>query len=408
MTVRTKKYWGNATPPGYKLAIRMNWEPLLAKRTAAMPRGTVREFLKHAGRPGVISFAGGLPAPELFPLEAVSRAAEEVAARRGAQALQYGQTEGISELRDYLAGRLGTSAENVLITTGAQQALDILGRVLLDPGDIAVVENPTYLSLLSAWRPLGVNFRGVPLEDEFSRALEPRPKLLYCMPNFQNPQGTTLSLEVRQKLALVSNALPIIEDDAYGELRYEGEALPSIHELTGGRAIYVGTFSKVLAPGLRIGWIVAPRPLLDVCVRAKQAMDLHTSTFNQYLAWELIRAGTIETQLPILRREYKARRDAMLGALQREMPAGVSWSKPAGGMFILARLPENQSGRELAQASFHENVLIVPGEDFHVAGGQDTFRLNFSNASIPTIDEGIARLGKIVCRSAAGTDRRNR
>lgn len=371
----------------------MKWNGLLAERAALMPRSTVREFLKHAARPGVISFAGGLPAPELFPLEAAAAAADRALTRHGAKAMQYGQTEGIVELREYLAARFGTKLEDVLITCGGQQALDVIGRVLLNPGERVLVENPTYLSLLSAWRPLGVSFHALNIEEVHdTRALA--PKLLYCMPNFQNPTGLSLSLEERERLA--SSGLPLVEDDAYGELRYEGERLPGLRELAPERTIFVGTFSKVLAPGLRVGWIVAPGELMDVLVRAKQGMDLQTGTFNQYVAWEMISAGVIEVQLPALRREYKLRRDAMLAALAEELPSSVSWTNPSGGMFLFVRLLEGENARELARRALEADVLIVPGEDFHVSGGQNTFRMNFSNASIELIREGVRRLGRLL------------
>ena len=380
----------------------MNWEHKLGRRAALMPRNTVREFLKHAARPGVTSFAGGLPAAELFPQAAVESAASRVLARHGSKALQYGQTEGVPELREYLARKFHSPVENVLITSGAQQALDVIGRVLLDPGDPVLVENPTYLSLLSAWRPFDPKFRGVDLNDDatLARALEPEPKVLYCMPNFQNPAGTTLALDRRRRLAeLVSErGLLIVEDDAYGELRYDGEPLPSLFELSGGKVIFAGTFSKVLAPGLRVGWIVAPRELTDAFVRAKQGMDLHTSTFTQYLAWELIEAGVVESQLPILRREYRARRDAMLEALAGAMPPVCAWNTPQGGMFLLLRLPPQISAREAARAALERNVLVVPGDDFHVAGGTNTLRLNFTNSQPEAIRHGIATLGELVTR----------
>jgi len=377
----------------------LDWAGLFAGRAALTRRSTVREFLKHAARPGMISFAGGLPAPELFPAKAVRHAAETVLARHAAQALQYGETEGVPALRDWLARRHGVAPENVLITSGAQQALDLLGRVFVNPGDRVLVENPTYLALLSAWRPFGAVFQAADSDGdgmEVDAASAAGAKLAYVVPNFQNPQGTTLALERRHALIRLAADLGmvIVEDDPYGELRYEGAAQPSLLELAGigGPVIRVGTVSKILAPGFRLGWVIAAAPVIQQLVSAKQAMDLHTSTFNQMIVLHLLEAGEVEKQLPILRQEYRARRDAMLTALGSNMPAGVTWTRPAGGMFLLAALPPARGARELAQAGLEAKVIIVPGDDFHVQGGANTFRLNFSNAQPAQIEIGIARL----------------
>jgi 2-aminoadipate transaminase len=347
-------------------------------------------------------------------MEAVRAASERVLHKHGSKSLQYGESEGVVELRAHLANQNGVSTENILITSGGQQGLDLIGRVLLDSGDLVLVENPTYLALLSAWRPLEVSFGAIGSDQEgliireVAQSLQLRPKLLYVVPNFQNPQGTTLSLQRRVELAELSRNLISVEDDPYGELRYEGDTIPSLFEIGNrveGSVIKVGTFSKVLAPGFRIGWIIAAAELIDKLVQAKQAADLHTSTFNQYLALELVSAGVVDQQIPLLRDEYRRRRDAMLAELATHMPAGVDWTKPAGGMFLLVTLPEGCSAADLAQLAIQDHVLIVPGEDFHIVGGTNTFRLNFSNADPKKIREGIARLGPLVSEAIEKADR---
>jgi 2-aminoadipate transaminase len=281
----------------------MDWEKLFASRTAQMRRSAIRELLKVTAHPDMISFAGGLPAPELFPIQEIERACGQVLTQHGGRALQYGETEGVAELRDWIAGRvaregLSIGRENVMIVSGAQQGLDLIGRVLLDHGDKVIVENPTYLALLSAWRPLGVIFLPAPSDADGMRVevIEPllreHPKLVYVVANFHNPQGTTLSLERREQLVNLARqyGVGVVEDDPYGELRLHGPPLPSLfsissrdHEPQKNSVIRVGTFSKVLAPGLRVGWIIAAEGVIERLVRAKQAIDLHTSTFNQLI-----------------------------------------------------------------------------------------------------------------------------
>jgi 2-aminoadipate transaminase len=367
-------------------------------------------------RPGMISFAGGLPAPELFPIEQVKAASEAVLRTNSTRALQYGESEGIPELRDYIARRFSKNErevkrENVVITSGGQQALDLIGRVLLDSGDKVLVENPTYLALLSAWRPYGPEF--IALEttveggqatfefNDLAQKLSLNPKVLYLVPNFQNPQGTTLSVAGRKQLlsAVSKTETLIVEDDPYGELRYDGEFPPSIFELAGPNGhnvVNVGTFSKVLAPGFRVGWAVGPAELIDKLVLSRQGMDLHTSTFTQLVIWELIRTGVLDAQLPILRERYRERRELMMAEMEKQFPSSVRWTRPEGGMFLMVQLPEGISARELAARALEKNVLFVPGDDFHLEGGHNTFRLNFSNASREMICEGIRRLGELL------------
>jgi len=417
MARRTKKYWLRSLAAGY--AAGMNWQPCFAQRTAQMRRSTVRELLKVTAQPDMISFGGGIPAPELFPVVEITEATAAVLRRSSEPALQYGETEGIAGLRDWVAARFSrphcpVRRENVMIVTGSQQALDLIGKVFVDAGDRVLVENPTYLAMLSAWRPLQPAF--VPLPSDADGAdvcalpalLTPAAKLLYLVPNFQNPLGTTLNLPRRRRLleSLRASNTILVEDDPYGELRYAGEPLPSLLELDAvddadgefkTRVIHLGTFSKVLAPGLRVGWVIAPTAVIDKLVQAKQAADLHTSTFCQYVVLELLRNGVLERQLPRLRAEYGRRRDAMLSALTAHFPAEAKWTRPDGGLFLLVTLPSHVDAGELLKKALAQNVAFVPGDDFHLNGvGINTMRLNFSNASPEKIAAGVERLGRVL------------
>ena len=388
-----------------------------SERAARMSRSAVREFVKLTTRPGLISFAGGLPAPELFPVQEMEDAATRVFSRIGAGALQYGETEGLPELRDWLARAFSTASfevrrEHVLITNGAQQALHLLGLVLLDEQDTVLAENPTYLALLSAWRTLGAQFRALPCDAqgicveqlESSRARHDcHPKLLYVQPNFQNPQGTTLPAHRRPRLIEWARArkLFLIEDNAYGELRYEGEALPHLLQLAGSTTAaspdhagvaHVGTFSKVIAPGLRIGWVIGPANLIDKLTQAKQAADLHTSTLNQYLVLDLLQDGLLERHLPVLRSAYRTRRNTMLSALARHFPKDLP-THPQGGLFVMLSFADQRNTRNLLPHALARGVAFVPGDEFYLDGtGHNTMRLNFSNASPEKIEEGLAKL----------------
>jgi 2-aminoadipate transaminase len=386
----------------------MNWTEKFAERSAVMKRSPIRELLKVGNRPGMVSLAGGLPAAELFPIAEIEAATQRVLREHGRKALQYGETEGLPELRDWIADSMGARRENILITTGAQQGLDLLGRILLNSGDRVVVENPTYLAALSAWRPNGVRFLAAPTDaDGLSvEALPPllaqNPKLLYTQPNFQNPQGTTLAAERRPKLIQLAreHAVPLIEDDPYGELWFDSPPLKSLFELEGdpnGHVVYLGTFSKTLAPALRVGWVIGAEALLDKLALAKQSADLQSSTFNQHIALEILRSGLLEKQIPKLRAAYRERRDAMLEALEKYFPNDATWTKPAGGLFVWVTLRPQLNALDLLPHAVEQNVTFVPGEDFHTDGtGQNTMRLNFSNATVEQIHCGIERLAKVI------------
>lgn len=399
----------------------MNWDGRFAARTAQMKRSTVREILKLTARPEVISFAGGLPAPELFPVERIQQATDTVLAERGREALQYSTTEGMRELREWIAtrmsaGKLVVHPDNILIVSGSQQAIDLAARVLLDEGDHVVVENPTYVGMLQCWKPYGLHYSAVPTDadgldtDALERILANAPhKMMYSIPSFQNPQGTTLSLERRYHLAqiLAQHALPFYEDDPYGALRYSGDPLPTLLQLEAeargateldGGVIYAGTFSKTLTPGLRVGWVAAAAPLIDKMVQAKQATDLHTSTLNQLITFEMVRDGVfLEQHVATLREVYKQRRDLMLAMIEQHFPEGVTWTRPDGGLFLMVTLPEGIDATELLKQATARDVAFVPGDGFYTDGtGQNTFRLNYSNAREAMIEEGIKRLGLVI------------
>lgn len=394
------------------------WKERYAGRVRWMKRSVIRELLKITQQPDCISFAGGLPAPEAFPVEEIAAVTVRLLREHGPRALQYGTTEGYHPLRELIAGQLSTSdramsPENVLITAGSQQALDLLGRVFLDAGDLLLVESPTYMGALQAWSGYGVHYETVQVDDQGMQVdqlekffQKTPPKWLYALPNFQNPSGVTLSLERRTRLVELAARyhVPIIEDDPYGQLRFTGKPLPSLLELAGyldagseagEHVIYLGTFSKTLAPGLRLGWIVAPVEVIDKLVQAKQGMDLQTATLNQMIAHSIASNGFLEGHIQYIRKLYGERRDLMLDALQRHFPSQVQWTRPEGGMFLWVTLPSEVRATELLSVALTQNVAFVPGESFFADGGDhNTLRLNFSNASPEEIETGIARLGR--------------
>jgi 2-aminoadipate transaminase len=410
------------------------WNHRYAQRTQRMSSSAIRELLKLTEQADIISFAGGLPAPDVFPVEAFRQAADRVLTRRGRQALQYSTTEGYAPLREWIVEHMAlygieSRPENVLITSGSQQALDLIGKILINPGDLILTEEPTYLGALQAWRAYQAEFVTVPVDDDglcvdqLEEALCTGPKFMYILPNFQNPSGVTMSLERRRALIEIADryGVPIIEDDPYGELRYEGEHLPplvvidadrlkkqatgngQLHDYSNGsgfmrgNVIYLSTFSKTLAPGLRLAWIVAPVEVIQHCVMGKQGMDLHTSSFVQMVAHELLRDDFLRGHVRLIRKVYRERRDVMLSALARHFPEGVTWTRPHGGLFLWVTLPERMDAKALLPAAVAHHVAYVPGDAFFPNGrGENTFRLNFSNATPEQIEEGIGRLGEVL------------
>jgi 2-aminoadipate transaminase len=402
------------------------WEYRYAQRTQRMGSSAIRELLKYTEKPDIISFAGGLPAPDVFPVEEFNAACNRVLREQGAMALQYSTTEGYLPLREMIArhsARYGIkiTPENVLITSGSQQALDILGKILIDPGDRILVESPTYLAAIQAWKAYGAEFITVPMDDDgmntdyLDEALRAGPKFIYVLPNFQNPTGVTLSMERRRKLFELADqyGVPIVEDDPYGQLRYEGEHLPSIVVLDSqfrddgnpcyrGNVIYLSTFSKTLAPGLRLGWVVAPPEVIGKLVQAKQGADLHTATFNQVVAYEVSRGGFLDRHIHTIRDVYGKRRDLMLAAMERDFPPEVNWTHPQGGLFLWGTLPTYMNAKNLLKSCLERKVAFVPGEPFHATGGgENTMRINFSNATHEEIQLGIRRLGTAISEKLA-------
>lgn len=407
------------------------WSYRYAHRTKAITSSVIRELLKLTQRPEVISFAGGMPAPELFPRERFDEVCHRVLSdpKLGALALQYGPTEGYAPLREMIArhsARYGIMArpDNVLITSGSQQALDLIGKLLINRGDRVLVEAPTYMGALQAFNVFGPDYVSVPMDDDGLRTsgladvLRTSIKFMYLLPNFHNPAGVTMSAERRREVVALSEefGIPIVEDDPYGQLRFEGEHLPTLLVLDGencsrgngyelGNVIYLSTFSKTLTPGLRLAWIVAPAEVIARLVQLKQGADLQTSTFVQVLAHEVARGGWLDEHVQNLRRVYRERRDVMLAALERAMPPelGVTWTRPQGGLFLWMRLPEGMAAADLLKVALAQNVAFVPGDAFFATGteGRRYCRLNFSNAQPAMIEEGIARLGAAVQRMAA-------
>lgn len=397
------------------------WDERYALRTDNIGSSAIRELLKLTSLPDVISFAGGLPAPEVFPIEKFKEAADVVLTEMGERALQYGTTEGYLPLREMIARNaskygIQISADNVLITSGSQQALDLLGRIFINRGDRVLVESPTYLGAIQAWNAYGVKYVTIPLDDDGMRTdlLESRLrtgiKFIYVLPNFQNPTGMTLSRERRKQLVDMADAygVPIVEDDPYGQLRYEGEHLPPIVVLDdemrakevplySGNVIYTSTFSKILAPGLRLAWVVAPSEVIIKLVQAKQGADLHTSTFNQYLVYQVANNEWMKSHICLIRKTYQERRDVMIKALEQYMPEGVHWTEPKGGLFLWVTLPKSIDTGEIFAKAVEAKVAFVPGGSFHpLGGGENTMRLNFSNTKLELTSEGIKRLAKVI------------
>lgn len=386
----------------------------LARRMASMPPSAVREILKVAEQPDVLSFAGGLPAPELFPIEPIAAAYAETLTDEGRAALQYSTTEGFGPLREWVCARLATrgiivSVDQVLITNGSQQGIDLAARILLDPGDLVAVENPSYLAALQTFAGCEASFMVIDSDDSgmdidaLERAVAERlPKLIYVVPEFHNPKGTTLSLERRRRLLRLAQThrIPVLEDDPYGELRFRGERIPPLAALDDrGMVIHLGTFSKTLAPGMRLGWMVGPKELIRAATIAKQAADLHTGTLAQRAAARLLRTFDYDGHLAVIRRAYGQRCMTMLDALDRHFPPGARWTRPDGGLFVWAELPEGISADDLFADALREKVAFVPGSAFFAGAPKRQFlRLNYSNRPPELIEEGILRLGRVVAR----------
>ena len=386
-----------------------DFNALFSARARAIQSSAIREILKVTERPEVISFAGGLPAPATFPVEEMRRSLDNVLTSRGREALQYSTTEGFAPLRAWIAKRIGTpeapvSAEDVLIVSGSQQGLDLLAKVLVDPGDTVLVETPTYLGALQSFSLFDPNYVSVESDEDglIPEALTESmrgAKFLYCLPNFQNPTGRLLAEDRRYRLAQRARDLDllILEDDPYGALSYDGETPPSIRSLAPERTVYMGSFSKVLAPGLRLGYVIAPPDLRAKLVQAKQATDLHTATLSQMAVYDVIKDGFLDTHIPTIRTLYREQCAAMLAALAHHMPEGVRWNTPRGGMFLWAELPKGMDASLVLAKAVEQNVAFVPGAPFYAANPViEALRLAFVTVPPPRIEEGVERLAKVI------------
>lgn len=385
----------------------------LASRMSRMKTSAVREILKIAERPEILSFAGGLPAPELFPVEAIAQAHNEVFAHEGPAAMQYSTTEGYGPLREWICAHLGerglaATVEQVIITAGSQQGIDLVAKVMLDADDVVVVENPSYLAALQNFdgyqakiEVVGSDDQGMKVEElEALAARVKQLKLIYIVPNFHNPKGTTLSLERRHALVRFAqkHRVLILEDNPYGELRFRGEALPSLASLDDmGVVVQLGTFSKTLAPGLRIGWAVGSRELMRSLTIVKQSTDLHTATLSQRATARLLAKFDYNAHLTRLRAVYGERCQAMLDSLTAHMPEGTRWTQPDGGMFLWVELPRGMRGEEILPRAVEQRVAFVPGSPFFASNPRpECIRLNYSNRPPELIDEGMRRLASVL------------
>lgn len=383
----------------------MHWK--LARRAERMNPSVIREILKVTERPGIISFAGGLPSPRTFPVSAFADACAKVLAADGAGALQYAASEGYAPLREQVAAMLPWSVDpqQVLITTGSQQGLDLVAKVLIDVGSRVLVETPTYLGALQAFAPMEPQVAGVASDAEGPDVADlvrqrDGARFLYVLPNFQNPTGRTMTEPRRQAVAQAARdlGLPIVEDNPYGDLWFDAPPPAPLAARNPEGCIYLGSFSKVLAPGLRLGYLVAPPLVMPKLLQAKQAADLHSPGFNQRMVSEVLRDGFLDRHVPTIRSLYKAQRDAMLAALAREMQGlDVRWNTPEGGMFLWARLPEGVDAVALLSRAVEKGVAFVPGAAFY-ADAPDTraIRLSFVTASREQIDTGVAILAQAI------------
>jgi 2-aminoadipate transaminase len=388
--------------------VSLNWT--VSNRAREMKASAIREILKITERPDVISFAGGLPAPELFPIQALKEACAKVLDTYGPKSLQYSLTMGVLPLREILAERLSkrglpVTIDNVFITGGSQQGLDLIAKVFLNEGDAVLCENPTYLGAIQAFNvmrpkyvPVEMDQEGMIVQQAEEKIKEHNPRFIYVVADFQNPSGITLSLKRRKQLVKLAEKyqIPIVDDNPYGELRYVGENIPSVQSLGRDLVIELGTFSKIVSPGLRIGWGVVSTEITTMFERLKQGADLHTNTFAQYVVYEYIKAGNLDRHIEEIKAAYSERRGVMIQALREHFPEGVRWFEPEGGLFLWVELPEGISATDLLPAAVEQKVAYVPGKPFYPYEDKDnTLRLNFSNATPEMIIEGTKRLGKV-------------
>jgi 2-aminoadipate transaminase len=403
----------------------MDLTPLWSARANAMKASEIRELLKLTEQPDIISFAGGLPDPHAFPVDEVRQASERVLRNHASRAFQYSTTEGITELREAVSVYLGkqnmdVDPDDILITNGSQQGLDLLGRVLLDPKDTVLVSNPSYLGALQAFNFFDVNYAGAAsdndgvlpdeLDDNLTRLKREgvHPKFMYLVPTFQNPSGTVIPESRRRKIIDLAHEhdLLIVEDDPYGKLRFDGDEVPTMKSMDKeDRVLYLGTFSKILVPGFRLAWTAGPKDLVHKMVVSKQSVDLCTNAYTQFIAADMLAGGVIERHLPNIINTYRTKRDAMLKAMDAHFPTdGVSWTKTQGGMFTWANMPPRVDTVKMLETAIEQKVAFVPGKPFFVGDkGQNTMRLNFTHPTVENIHTGIERLGGIMEETLASS-----
>lgn len=392
--------------------MEVNYKSLISKNCKNIPTSFVREILAVCEQPDMISFAGGLPNPTCFPAEQMKQAFIQIMENEGAETLQYAGSHGYLPLRQWICDRynskygLSISHENILITNGSQQALDLIGKLLINPGDPLMMEKPSYLGAIqafSAYRPefhqITLNSDGLDLNELEDTILKTESQVLYGIPNFQNPTGITYSAETRENLAILLDwhNILFVEDDPYGEIRFEGKFQAPVFALNPDHTIWCGSFSKMISPGLRTGWICAPKELMPYLLRIKQATDLHTNNVVQRIIYRFLTDNNLEDHLCKVRLAYKAQKDCMIESIRKHFPEEISYTNPEGGMFIWATLPESMNSEALIQKAIQEKVVFVPGKSFFTADeGQRNMRLNYSNSSEEMIEEGIKRLGTII------------
>jgi 2-aminoadipate transaminase len=396
----------------------VNYDQHFSRNAKAMKRSEIRELLKLTAKPGIISFAGGLPAPDLFPIDDIKEMSRIVMEREGKTALQYGPTEGDGRLREELAKLMrkdgvSITADHLLIVTSSQQGLDLVGKIFVDEGDVVLASRPTYVGAIQAFHSYGAKMIGVEQDEEGTQtplleaeieklaAKGVKPKFIYEIPDFQNPSGITMGLKRRKDLIKIAEKydLVIVEDSPYRQLRFEGKTEPSLLAMNSERVLGLFTFSKILLPGFRLGWMAGPSELIQKAVTAKQSVDLCSPPFNQAILYEFLSRGLLERQIAVIIKAYREKRDFMLDMLSKHMPKlpGLKWTQPHGGLFLWVTLPENMDAGEMFRSAIEKQVAYVVGTAFYPdGGGRNSFRMNFSYSSKAETEEGIKRLSQVI------------
>lgn len=396
----------------------VNYEPLFSQNAKNMKRSEIRELLKLTAKPGIISFAGGLPAPDLFPIDDIKEMSRIVMEREGKTALQYGPTEGDNRLREELAKMMQKDGVNItsnhlLIVTSSQQGLDLVGKIFIDAGDVVMTSRPTYVGAIQAFNSYGAKMIGIEQDEEGTQTalLEAeieklaakgiKPKFIYEIPDFQNPSGITMTLKRRKELIRIAEKhdLIIVEDSPYRQLRFEGKTESSLLGMNPERVLGLYTFSKILLPGFRLGWMAGPNELIQKAVTAKQSVDLCSPPFNQAILYEFLNRGLLEKQITVIIKAYREKRDFMLAMLSKYMPKlpGLKWTHPQGGLFLWVTMPESIDAGEMFHSAIEKQVAYVVGTAFYPdGGGHNSFRMNFSYSSMAEIEEGVKRLADVI------------